>query len=84
MTVVPSLSEEVSFPKRDFWKAVLAALIVPAVLYLFATLAIGGMAPWKIISEWDIPEARIVSMHWAGYTVLRARSGAQHGARYKQ
>jgi len=67
--LVPSLSEEVNFPKKDFWKVVLAALIIPAVLYLFATLAIGGMADWQTVSGWDIPEARIVTMHNLPYII---------------
>ena len=67
--LVPSLSEEVNFPKKDFWKVILAALIIPAMLYLFATLAMGGMARWQMISEWDVPEARIVTMHNLPYVV---------------
>jgi APA family basic amino acid/polyamine antiporter len=67
--LVPSLSEEVKFPKKDFWKVILAALIIPGILYTFAVLAIAGMAPWDTIAGWDLPEARIVTMHKMPYFI---------------
>lgn len=67
--LVPTLSEEVNFPKKDFWKVVLAALVIPALLYLFATLAMAGMAPWQSIAAWDIPEARIVTQYSLPYVI---------------
>lgn len=74
--LVPSLSEEVNFPKKDFWKVILCALIIPGILYTFAVLAIAGMAPWQTIAGWDLPEARIVTMYKLPYVVALIALGA--------
>ena len=74
--LVPTLSEEVNFPRKDFWKVILAALIVPAILYVFAVLAMAGMAPWKTIAGWDVPEARIVTMYKLPYVIALVAIGA--------
>ncbi|MHB8071497.1 MAG: APC family permease [Candidatus Cryosericum sp.] len=74
--LVPSLSEEVNFPKKDFWKVILSALIIPGVLYTFAVLAIAGMAPWQTIAGWDLPEARIVTMYKLPYVIALIALGA--------
>lgn len=74
--LVPSLSEEVNFPKKDFWKVILSALIIPGILYTFAVLAIAGMAPATSIAGWDLPEARIVTMYKMPYIIALIALGA--------
>jgi APA family basic amino acid/polyamine antiporter len=59
----PVFAEEVKFPRKEFWKPVLLSLIIPALLYTFASLAMAGMAPWNAIASMDLPEPRIVEMY---------------------
>ena len=59
----PVFAEEVKFPRKEFWKPILIALFFPAALYLFASLAFAGMAPWHVIASFDLPGPRIVEMY---------------------
>ncbi|MEM0379124.1 MAG: APC family permease [Thermosphaera sp.] len=59
----PVFAEEVKFPRREFWKPVALSLIIPALLYTFASIAMAGMAPWDSIAGMDLPEPRIVEMY---------------------
>ncbi|PIE55533.1 MAG: amino acid transporter [Dethiosulfovibrio peptidovorans] len=61
--MTPTLIEETNFPPSKIWKIILAALFIPAILYCFITLAIGGMAPWHQIAEMNMPEPELVDLY---------------------
>ena len=48
--MTPTLIEETNFPASKIWKVILASLFIPALLYSFVVLAMGGMAPWHEIA----------------------------------
>lgn len=58
--MTPTMIEETNFPPSKMWKVILSALFVPAVLYFFVVLAIGGMAPWKDIAIMSMPEPELI------------------------
>jgi len=43
------------------WKIILSALFVPAILYFFVVLAIGGMLPWDQIATMSMPEPELIA-----------------------
>jgi len=59
--MTPTMIEETNFPAEKMWKIILSALFVPAVLYFFVVLAIGGMAPWEVIASMSMPEPELIS-----------------------
>lgn len=61
--MTPSMIEETTFPRSKMWKVILSALIVPAVLYLVVVIAIGGMAPYDVIAEMNMPEPELIAMY---------------------
>ena len=42
--LTPTLIEETNFPRKKMWVVILTALIIPALLYGFVVLALGGVA----------------------------------------
>ena len=48
--MTPTMIEETTFPAKKMWLVILSALVIPAILYLFVVVAIGGMAPWNEIA----------------------------------
>lgn len=61
--MTPTMIEETNFPASKMWKIVLSALFVPAVLYFFVVIAMGGMAPWTEISQMGMPEPELVQKY---------------------
>lgn len=59
----PVFAEEAKFPREKFWQPIVYSLIIPALLYLFASLAVAGMAPWQMVANSDLPEPRIIEMY---------------------
>ena len=59
--MTPTMIEETNFPVSKMWKVILSALFVPAILYFFVVLAMGGMAPWQEIAEMSLPEPELIA-----------------------
>ena len=59
--MTPTMIEETNFPASKMWKVILSALFVPAVLYFFVVLAIGGMAPANEIATMSMPEPELIN-----------------------
>lgn len=52
--------EETTFPVKNMWKVILAALFIPAIMYAVVVIAIGGMAPWTELAEMSMPEPELI------------------------
>lgn len=61
--LTPTLIEETTFPRRKMWVVILTALIVPAILYSFVVIALGGLAPRDAFADMLIPEISIINMY---------------------
>ena len=61
--MTPTLMEETNFPAAKIWKVILASLFIPALLYSFVVLAMGGMAPWHEIASMSMPEPELVARY---------------------
>lgn len=59
--MTPTMIEETNFPVNKMWKIILSALFVPALLYCFVVLAMGGMVPWEELSTMSLPEPEIIA-----------------------
>jgi APA family basic amino acid/polyamine antiporter len=59
--MTPTLIQETTFPARKMATIITAALFIPAAVYLLATIAIGGLAPYTVIAKLTIPEPQLVS-----------------------
>lgn len=59
--MTPTLIEETNFPASKIWKVILASLFIPALLYSFVVLAMGGMAPWHEIASMSMPEPELAA-----------------------
>lgn len=58
--MTPTMIEETTFPAKNIWKVILAALFIPAILYAVVVIAIGGMAPWNELAEMSMPEPELI------------------------
>lgn len=58
--MTPTMIEETTFPAKNMWKVILAALFIPAILYAIVVIAIGGMAPWNELAEMGMPEPELI------------------------
>lgn len=58
--MTPTLIQEAKFPAKKMITVILSALFIPAAVYLFATIAIGGLAPHNVIAKLTIPEPQLV------------------------
>ena len=71
--MTPTLIQETKFPARKMVTVILSALFIPAVVYLIATFAIGGLAPHGVIAGLTIPEPELVDqLDMAGIVGLLA------------
>ncbi len=59
--MTPTMIEETTFPVKNMWKVIMAALFIPALLYGVVVIAIGGMAPWSSLAEMSMPEPELIS-----------------------
>ncbi len=59
--MTPTLIQEARFPAKKMVTVILSALFIPAAVYLFATIAIGGLAPHHVIADLSIPEPQLVN-----------------------
>ena len=58
--MTPTMIEETTFPVKNMWKVILAALFIPALLYAIVVIAIGGMAPWSELAGMSMPEPELI------------------------
>lgn len=58
--MTPTLIQETRFPAKKMVIVILSALFIPAIVYMFATFAIGGLAPAGDIANLTIPEPQLV------------------------
>ncbi|MGF6376357.1 amino acid transporter [Clostridiales Family XIII bacterium PM5-7] len=71
--MIPQLSEEASFPKKDLWKAFVGALGCTVLIYSMAVIGVGGIVSNEWIAETDIVDPRvadIIGMHWLGLIIV--------------
>lgn len=61
--MTPSMIEETNFPRSKMWKVILSALVVPALLYLFVVLVMGGMAPYDELAQMTMPEPNLITKY---------------------
>lgn len=61
--MTPSMIEETNFPRSKMWKVILSALVVPALLYLFVVLVMGGMAPYDELAQMTMPEPELIAKY---------------------
>lgn len=58
--MTPTMIEETTFPVKNMWKVILAALFLPAIMYGIVVIAIGGMAPWSELAQMQMPEPELI------------------------
>lgn len=71
--LIPQLSEEANFPKKDLWKAFVLSLACTVLVYGLAVVAVGGIVSLEWIAETDIVDPRvadIIGMHGLGYAIV--------------
>lgn len=71
--LIPQLSEESNFPKRDLWKAFLGAIGCTVLVYGLAVIAVGGVVSSEWVAETDIVDPRVADIcgqHWLGLVIV--------------
>ena len=71
--LIPQLSEEANFPKKNLWKAFLGALGCTVLIYGMAVIGVGGIVDNEWIAQTDIVDPRvadIIGMHWLGVVIV--------------
>lgn len=71
--LIPQLSEEANFPKKDLWKAFVGSLGCTVLIYGLAVVGVGGIVSNEWIAETDIVDPRvadILGMHWLGLIIV--------------
>lgn len=71
--LIPQLSEEANFPKKNLWKAFLGALGCTVLIYGMAVIGVGGIVDNAWIAQTDIVDPRvadIIGMHWLGVVIV--------------
>lgn len=71
--LIPQLSEEAHFPKKDLWKAFVGALGCTVLVYGLAVVADGGIVSLDWIAKTDIVDPRvadIIGFHWLGIVIV--------------
>ena len=58
--MTPTMVEETTFPARNMWKVIMAALFIPAILYAIVCITLGGMAPWQELAGMSMPEPELI------------------------
>ena len=67
--LIPQLSEEANFPKKNLWKAFVGSIGCTVLIYGLAIIAVGGVVGNEWIDQADIVDPRvadILGMHWLG------------------
>lgn len=71
--LIPQLSEEANFPKKDLWKAFVGALGCTVLVYGLAVVAIGGIVSLDWINEVNIVDPKVadyIGLHWLGVLIV--------------
>ena len=71
--LIPQLSEEANFPKKDLWKAFVGSLGCTVLIYGLAVVGVGGIVSNEWIAQTDIVDPRvadIIGMHWLGVVIV--------------
>lgn len=71
--LIPQMSEEASFPKKDLWKAFVGSLGCTVCVYALAVVGVGGIVSMDWIAETDIVDPRVadvVGLHWLGIAIV--------------
>ncbi|APX33928.1 amino acid transporter [Brachybacterium sp. P6-10-X1] len=58
--MTPTMIQETTFAAKKMVIVILAGLFIPAVVYMLATVAIGGLAPHDVIAGLSVPEPELV------------------------
>lgn len=71
--MTPTLIQETNFPARTMALAIVLALVIPAVVYWLATIAMAGLAPYTVIAGMSLPAPELVnSLDMAGIIAILA------------
>lgn len=71
--LIPQLSEEANFPKKDIWKAFVGALGCTVLIYALAVIAVGGIVSLEWVDEVSIVDPKVadlLGMHWLGIIIV--------------
>ena len=71
--LIPQLSEEAKFPKKDLWKAFVGSLGCTVLIYGMAVVGVGGIVTTDWIVNTDIVDPRVadlIGMHWLGVVIV--------------
>lgn len=71
--LIPQLSEEADFPKKDLWKAFLGSLGLTVLIYGMAIVGVGGIISQDWVLQTDIVDPRVadmIDMHWLGIVIV--------------
>ena len=71
--LIPQLSEEANFPKKDLWKAFVLSLACTVLVYGLAVVAVGGIVSLEWVAETDIVDPRVadlIGLHGLGYVIV--------------
>lgn len=76
--LIPQLSEESNFPKKDLWKAFIGSIGCTVLIYGLAVIAVGGVVSSEWISQTDIVDPRVADIcgqHWLGLLIVIMGTG---------
>jgi len=68
--MIPQLSEEANFPRKDQWKAYLGAIGITLVIYAFAIIGNGGIVSTEWILKTDIVDPRVADLIGKHYLAI--------------
>ena len=71
--LIPQLSEEANFPKKDLWKAFVGSIGCTVLIYGLAIIAVGGVVGNEWIDQTDIVDPRVadlLGMHWLAMIIV--------------
>jgi len=76
--LIPQMSEESDFPKKDLWKAFLGSLGLTILIYGLAVFGVGGIISQEWVLQTDIVDPRVADMidlHWLGIIIVLMGTG---------
>lgn len=68
--MIPQLSEEANFPRKDQWKAYLGAIGITLIIYAFAIIGNGGIVSTEWILKTDIVDPRVADLIGKHYLAI--------------
>lgn len=71
--LIPQLSEEAAFPKKNLWKAFVGAIGCTVLIYSLAVVGVSGIVSNEWVAQTDIVDPRvadIIGMHWLGLVIV--------------